>query len=61
MTSYSDDRNEWRSGGDLILADWVVISLTNSVLRRVILDKSATCADYRPWHLKSGIGSEVGG
>jgi hypothetical protein len=37
MISYIDDRNEWRSGRDLILRDWVVTSRTSSVRRRVIL------------------------
>jgi hypothetical protein len=40
MISYIDDRNEWRSGRDLILRDWVVTSRTNSVRRRVILSVS---------------------
>jgi hypothetical protein len=37
MISYIEERNECRSGRDLILRDWVVTNLTNSVRRRVIL------------------------
>lgn len=40
MISYIDDRNEWRSGRDLIFVDWVFTSRTSSVLRRVILPVS---------------------
>ena len=56
MTSYSDDKNEWRSGGDLILADWVVINLTNSVLKRVMLDPSATSFCLVPFYRMSRLG-----
>lgn len=60
MISYIDDRNECRSGRDLIFRDWVVTSRTNSVLRRVILSVSRFLTFF-PYETKGEALSRIRG